>query len=94
MKTSDLLSLILPIKNTSLPTIHSVVELKDNGSVYLYAKDLYSKAIKVDDTTTSTPESSSNIDTNVNDYKIVLSETINTYKEVLSTATYKKNILN
>lgn len=77
-------------KDTSLPTIHSVVELKDNGSVYLYAKDLYSKAIKVDDTTTSTTESSSNIDTNANDYKIVLSETINTYKEVLSTATYKK----
>lgn len=91
-KNENIGSIILntTYKDTSLPTIHSVVELKDNGSVYLYAKDLYSKAIKVDDTTTSTPESSSNIDTNVNDYKIVLSETINTYKEVLSTATYKK----
>lgn len=90
-KNEEIGSIILnaTYKDASLPTIHSVVELKDNGSVYLYAKDLYSKVIKVDDTT-STTDSSSNIDTNANDYKIILSEAINTYKEVLSTATYKK----
>lgn len=76
----------------SLPSIQMMLDMKDGGTSYLYAKDLYDKPIK--GTTDSTSESNTeSIDISVADYKELFTSITEVATDTLSSANYTKTYI-